>query len=285
MPTESMQDSATLEPATGTHTDYAQPEPINDSDRPLTLSQLSPRKKANGSCSPPPEALTPPASVPMSPLRPSSKRPVSSVVVSSDVHQWKKTKADASTAAAAAFEVVQVGNDSDMKLKPKQAQQASSRTHPRSDIAAVPGPSRPNRPAAKPIAGERERGLDKAKVKALGKGSTITRRAPPPAFKLGSLVDGNVNSVIDDDDAPVPHAAAAAASSKSTSTSTSTSRSASSSHHLRNSRQRTDDLTIVPVNSLSRKGKGKLSTSAGGAAASTSDKPVSLFISFAFFFS
>ncbi|KAF8902191.1 hypothetical protein CPB84DRAFT_1776097 [Gymnopilus junonius] len=89
---------------TGTEMKTAQREAADDhGDGPLTVSQLSPRKTLR------PPTPTPPASKPMSPLRPSSKRPVS---VPAETRQRKKSRSDATDASSASSTIVKGSNAS-----------------------------------------------------------------------------------------------------------------------------------------------------------------------------
>ncbi|KAF8971887.1 hypothetical protein BDZ97DRAFT_1753121 [Flammula alnicola] len=115
---------------TGKDTNVAQTERIADSDRPLTLSQLSPRKDSSRAPTPGP---TPPANVPLSPLRSSSKRPASAA---SETHQRKKSKTDASA------DVVSAPKPSPLVVGTK-LQLPATRKHPRPNASGSSSSSRP----------------------------------------------------------------------------------------------------------------------------------------------
>lgn len=112
-----------------THTIIAPRYIIDDaeSNKPLTLSQLSPRKRVeveekDQSRAPTP---TPPANVPTSPLRPSTKRPVSVV---SELHLRKRSKGDKNTPSSAIATAPKIwGSGSTSTLK---ARLPSTRKHP-----------------------------------------------------------------------------------------------------------------------------------------------------------
>ncbi|PPQ77550.1 hypothetical protein CVT25_011410 [Psilocybe cyanescens] len=226
------------EAGTNENESFAHPQNNNISDQPLTLSQLSPRKRSVR-----PPTPTPPVSVPTSPLRSSSKRPAPSE--ESEI-QRKKSKTDASAAGGEPS----ASQSSEMKTNAK-LDHAPTQRH---SISAVSGRSR--RKSATKI----DRGISKSK--AINE-KLNTRRAP--AFKPRSTETLTGDGVCH------------ALQSKPI-ISTSTSTSSSSTSMLQISRQRTSNHTIEPVNSLSLKGKRKMSSSSGNR---LTTKPVCLiFFSF-----
>lgn len=82
------------------HTIIAPGDIIDDADgnKPLTLSQLSPRKRVEEKEQSRAPTPTPPANAPTSPLRPSTKRPVSVV---SEIHLRKRSRGDKNTPSSA----------------------------------------------------------------------------------------------------------------------------------------------------------------------------------------
>ncbi|KDR85917.1 hypothetical protein GALMADRAFT_132545 [Galerina marginata CBS 339.88] len=140
---------------TGTDASLTRPGTADGTDRPLTLSQLSPRKSP---CRPP--TPTPPANAPMSPLRPPTKRPVS---VASEIHHHKKSKTDASTTGAASN-----GSETSSSGQPHNTS-TSVRKYPKPNVF--------DSISIKPTG----RGIGRAR------GNAITRQAP--VFKPGSNDD------------------------------------------------------------------------------------------------
>jgi len=107
------------------HTILAPKDIIDDADsnKPLTLSQLSPRKLAEE------KDRSPPANVPTSPLRPSIKRPVSETT---DIHLRKRSKGaknTSSSAIATAPKNLSSGSTSNLKARLLPTRKHPERSH------------------------------------------------------------------------------------------------------------------------------------------------------------
>ncbi|KAF8167217.1 hypothetical protein B0H34DRAFT_680868 [Crassisporium funariophilum] len=119
----------------GTDAKFVRRETADDNERPLTLSQLSPRKCT--SRAPTPTPTPPPDDVPKSPVRPSLKRPV--FVASEIQHQHKRSK---TSAPSAALTTAQQLAESVINKKP---QLPATKKHPRPK-PNLPGSSSNSRP-------------------------------------------------------------------------------------------------------------------------------------------
>jgi len=153
------------------HTIVAPKDIIDDADsnKPLTLSQLSPRKRAeekNQSRTPTP---TPPANMPTSPLRPSIKRPVSET---NDIHLRKRSKGAQSTSSSAiatAPKNLSSGSTSNLKARLPPTRRHPERSH-------LSGSSSSARLGAERIS---RRNVSKERGNASSAPSHVSNRQPP----------------------------------------------------------------------------------------------------------
>jgi hypothetical protein len=146
-----------------------------DSNKPLTLSQLSPRKRVEEEDRRSAPTPTLPADAPTSPLRPSTKRSISVV---SEIHLRKRSRGDknaSSSTIATAPKILGSGSTSTLKARLPSARKHPKRNH-------LSGSSSSARPGAERIT---RRNVSKERGNASSAHTRVGNRQPP-AFNPGS---------------------------------------------------------------------------------------------------